>query len=904
MASITAYPSAVTEVSGGYGWGNSPSAIKSSDNSRLGSPIIEYDSLQISMVELKCLGFDFSALPSGATINGIVVSFEGYSYSEANSWRPGGTTRLVKDGTNTVGSSKKSGFFAVNTDNTVNVGSSSDLWGTTFTAEEVKSSNFGVRFISSREAYRGPSSIYIDSVSITVYYTDTGTQVTPDSVLAEVQSVQVPQTATNVQPGVVNEVQSFLVPKASTQVQVPVLSETTTLFQPKVLDFVIPKLSMVETLLTPRIVTNTSVDIPVLSIIERLKNPAGGLPAFGQLYSTTPGDTGWKSGTVNGEVTANGLTNNGLFVGVDPRFTNYGYRVMNPFGLLDVDPECLVLGITVTVQRFNVYPSSYGSQYNMIDGDVILQKNYVDVGTNKATSNLWPRSTGTHPTTDIVEPSGSQVTYGNDFDTWGLPDGTTVGDINGPDFGVRISGEWVQSATNATLVSTASKIDLVTFTLNYQNMAKLNTTLSEVQVLFVPKTNTNFYVDQVLEQETVLVPMTFTNVRPDDLQEYQVLFEPQTFTNVQPDALVESQELLVPKANSTFNVGTNEYVESLFIPSLNVTVDIDESEIQGNFKSLSQDVTVDHQNLEADAEFIQNSVDVGVSVNELQVSSSLGVFQLEEGITFGTLDSGVSLESFLLDLDVFVNNFDASIEFLHVGTPSIEDMGVLSNGMNFNTLFNDLTLDFDVFTTDLNFENHFVDLDIGLDGFESQIVLQEHLQDVTVDVLALQTEMEYSAHSIDIDVSHEPLVTSLDYKVHYIDVTVDHTSWQTYVELQDLSLGLTIDTSVLEVGVSFESNLTDITLDFTDLAVEVLNEDFTVYAVQRFWFITQIEQKIIEPVLNTLRFQEERQYLGQLEVRGFERVHWNVSETTSLQWDQTQITVVPWQPMEITVIPW
>lgn len=117
------------------------------------------------------VGKTFAAgVPAGATINGIVVEVEVGQY--------GGTpahdylVQLSKDGTTRVGNNKGAnvnlGGLGVHT-----YGGAADLWGTTWTADEVNADAFAVHL-----AYYSDSAnatFQVDFVRVTIYYTESGT---------------------------------------------------------------------------------------------------------------------------------------------------------------------------------------------------------------------------------------------------------------------------------------------------------------------------------------------------------------------------------------------------------------------------------------------------------------------------------------------------------------------------------------------------------------------------------------------------------------------------------------------------------------------------------------------------------------------------------------------------------
>lgn len=118
---------------------------------------------------LKATGFGF-AIPSAATINGVVAAYE--CASGAVGARDH-TIQLVKAGT-AVGTNKAD---TVNiwptTEATLTRGGATDLWGTAITPADVNAADFGVAIACIR-----PSGTFaqeagrIDHITLTVYYTD------------------------------------------------------------------------------------------------------------------------------------------------------------------------------------------------------------------------------------------------------------------------------------------------------------------------------------------------------------------------------------------------------------------------------------------------------------------------------------------------------------------------------------------------------------------------------------------------------------------------------------------------------------------------------------------------------------------------------------------------------------
>ena len=113
-------------------------------------------------------GFGFS-IPVGATINGIVVTLE--SEIQSSSARDY-SIKIVKN--NIITGTDKSTLTPLNVGNFASrtYGSSSDLWGTTWTAADINNSNFGLAY---SVEFTGYTKFYdiadVRNLRITVHYT-------------------------------------------------------------------------------------------------------------------------------------------------------------------------------------------------------------------------------------------------------------------------------------------------------------------------------------------------------------------------------------------------------------------------------------------------------------------------------------------------------------------------------------------------------------------------------------------------------------------------------------------------------------------------------------------------------------------------------------------------------------
>lgn len=113
---------------------------------------------------LKATGFGFT-VPSGATINGIVVEIE----RRASGTVKDASVRLYKGGA-LAGADRGDLETAWPTsDASRTYGGATDLWGTTWTPADVNSSTFGVGL----QAQMSPlAQALVDHIRVTVYYTE------------------------------------------------------------------------------------------------------------------------------------------------------------------------------------------------------------------------------------------------------------------------------------------------------------------------------------------------------------------------------------------------------------------------------------------------------------------------------------------------------------------------------------------------------------------------------------------------------------------------------------------------------------------------------------------------------------------------------------------------------------
>lgn len=185
------YPStAVNDTLGSFtdSW-VSPTNVGASDGSNAVA------SSDVTTKYLKATNYGFS-IPDGASIDGIVVEM----------WRQGGAfqsaghdekVELVKGGT--IGGTNKATAtnWGVFSGFTVSYGSSTDLWGRSWTNTDINSSGFGVAIAGTSSDTNGPTDFKVDYLRITVYYTEGAPPGTYwDKAFLTFRSVPIPHNAT------------------------------------------------------------------------------------------------------------------------------------------------------------------------------------------------------------------------------------------------------------------------------------------------------------------------------------------------------------------------------------------------------------------------------------------------------------------------------------------------------------------------------------------------------------------------------------------------------------------------------------------------------------------------------------------------------------------------------------
>jgi hypothetical protein len=151
---------------GTVAWG-SPDNIKASDNVRA---LVANEFSAITSNYIQASNFGFS-IPTGATIDGILVEIEirdnagtGQVYDSA--------VKIVKADGSVGSTNKASGTAWPDLDTYRSYGSSSDLWGESWSAENINDSDFGVVMSVTIDGFFGAAGV--DHIRITVTYTEGG----------------------------------------------------------------------------------------------------------------------------------------------------------------------------------------------------------------------------------------------------------------------------------------------------------------------------------------------------------------------------------------------------------------------------------------------------------------------------------------------------------------------------------------------------------------------------------------------------------------------------------------------------------------------------------------------------------------------------------------------------------
>lgn len=126
---------------------------------------------------IKPTNFGFS-IPSGATINGIEVRIERKQSAFPDYYAYDSRLRIVKsDGTISTTDRADTSTGWTTGDTQIVYGSSSDLWGETWSYTDINDADFGVAF-SVQGSYIPAVNAFVDAIDIKVYYTEGSTTYT------------------------------------------------------------------------------------------------------------------------------------------------------------------------------------------------------------------------------------------------------------------------------------------------------------------------------------------------------------------------------------------------------------------------------------------------------------------------------------------------------------------------------------------------------------------------------------------------------------------------------------------------------------------------------------------------------------------------------------------------------
>ena len=161
-------------------WGDAvwttPTNIYSDDGNTASVTSTQFDDTDQTRV-LKATGFDFSAIPDGSNIDGVIV--------RVNSWYGSGQgsgsmdlLQLLDTSKAKVGTNQCLTPVALTTDDTtiITKGNSADKWGNVLTAAWVKNANFGVAI--GIIATADNADVYVDYVTIEIYFTPPSLSIT------------------------------------------------------------------------------------------------------------------------------------------------------------------------------------------------------------------------------------------------------------------------------------------------------------------------------------------------------------------------------------------------------------------------------------------------------------------------------------------------------------------------------------------------------------------------------------------------------------------------------------------------------------------------------------------------------------------------------------------------------
>ncbi len=387
------------------------------------------------------------AIPSGATINGITVSIMRQSSSNTSGDSVDDVDlRLLKAGV--IGGTDK----AVTTDwptsmTAASYGGVADMWGTTWTPEEINAANFGVSLSVLNESGSSGRTASVDYIQVTVTYT-LAVDTTPDDFSFEDQI--------DVALSTVIESDEIEVIGIDSPANISVVGGDYSL------DGGVTYTSSPGTVSNGNTVkvrqtssglytTAVNTDLTIGGVSDTFTNTTLPHPTPPDPDTTTSGPNDAGTGAnVDGPGSVNWL-NPGYITADDTDYatsnlgnsatseylqgTNYGFAI--PSG-------ATINGITVSIMRQS---SSNGGGRSVDDVDLELLKAGAIVGTDKAVTTDWP--------TSMTERS-----YGGIADLWGTT--WTPEEINAIDFGVSLS-----VLNESGVSSRTASVDYIQVTVTY-----------------------------------------------------------------------------------------------------------------------------------------------------------------------------------------------------------------------------------------------------------------------------------------------------------------------------------------------------------------------------------------------------------------------------------------------------
>lgn len=170
-ATATSSPSSCTNATGvgTVAWSASTTGnAVSSDNAYA---TVSLGNNQVSNY-LQCTDYGFAAIPAWAVINGITVNVERKSSSASATAPTDAYVRLIKGGNVVTATNRRTATAYTTADVTESHGSATDLWGTTWTPADLKTTNFGVAFSTQKAGFSWTNwTVSVDVIQVSVDYT-------------------------------------------------------------------------------------------------------------------------------------------------------------------------------------------------------------------------------------------------------------------------------------------------------------------------------------------------------------------------------------------------------------------------------------------------------------------------------------------------------------------------------------------------------------------------------------------------------------------------------------------------------------------------------------------------------------------------------------------------------------